>query len=106
MPDLSHYLLFVAAALVLLVIPGPAVIYIVTRSIDQGRRAGLMSVLGVAVGSVVHVTAAALGLSALLPSSTISFPSVNSLFPAYFIFLVHPTSFNPHHPTPPASRTT
>ncbi len=87
MPDLSHYLLFVAAALVLLVIPGPAVIYIVTRSIDQGRRAGLMSVLGVAVGSVVHVTAAALGLSALLLSSTIAFPSVKYLGAAYLIFL-------------------
>jgi threonine/homoserine/homoserine lactone efflux protein len=87
MPDLSHYLLFVAAALVLLVIPGPAVLYIVARSIDQGRRAGLMSVFGVAVGSVVHVTAAALGLSALLLSSTIAFQSVKYLGAAYLIFL-------------------
>ena len=87
MPDLSHYLLFVAAALVLLFIPGPAVIYIVTRSIDQGRRAGLMSVLGVAVGSVVHVTAAALGLSGLLLSSTIAFQSVKYLGAAYLVFL-------------------
>jgi threonine/homoserine/homoserine lactone efflux protein len=87
MPDLYHYMLFIAAALVLLVIPGPAVLYIVTRSIDQGRAAGLMSVLGVAVGSMVHVTAAALGLSALLLSSSIAFESVKYLGAAYLIFL-------------------
>ena len=68
-------------------IPGPAVLYIVTRSIDQGRAAGLMSVLGVAVGSMVHVTAAALGLSALLLSSSIAFESVKYLGAAYLIFL-------------------
>ena len=87
MPDLSHYMLFIAAALVLLVIPGPAVLYIVTRSVDQGRRAGFMSVLGVAVGSMIHVTAAALGLSALLLSSSIAFESVKYLGAAYLIFL-------------------
>jgi threonine/homoserine/homoserine lactone efflux protein len=87
MPDLSHYMLFVAAALVLLVVPGPAVLYIVARSIDQGRRAGLMSVLGVAVGSMFHVTAAALGLSALLVSSTAAYESVKYVGAAYLIFL-------------------
>jgi threonine/homoserine/homoserine lactone efflux protein len=87
MPDLSHYMLFVAAALVLLVVPGPAVLYIVARSIDQGRRAGLMSVLGVAVGSMFHVTAAALGLSALLVSSTAAYESVKYVGTAYLIFL-------------------
>jgi threonine/homoserine/homoserine lactone efflux protein len=87
MPDLSHYMLFVAAALVLLVVPGPAVLYIVARSVDQGRRAGLMSVLGVAVGSMFHVTAAALGLSALLLSSTAAYQSVKYVGAAYLIFL-------------------
>jgi threonine/homoserine/homoserine lactone efflux protein len=87
MPDMSHYMLFVAAALVLLVVPGPAVLYIVARSMDQGRRAGLLSVLGVAVGSMFHVTAAALGLSALLVSSTVAYESVKYIGAAYLIFL-------------------
>jgi threonine/homoserine/homoserine lactone efflux protein len=87
MPDLSHYAFFVVAAIVLNATPGPGVIYIVTRSIDQGRRAGLMSVLGVAVGAIFHVTAAALGLSALLLSSSIAFASVKYLGAAYLIFL-------------------
>ena len=87
MPDLSHFTFFVVTAIMLNAIPGPAVLYIVTRSIDQGRAAGLMSVLGVAVGSMVHVTAAALGLSALLLSSSIAFESVKYLGAAYLIFL-------------------
>jgi len=87
MRDLSHFMLFVAAAIALNAMPGPAVIYIVTRSIHQGRAAGLMSVLGVAVGAMVHVTAAALGLSALLLSSSIAFESVKYLGAAYLIFL-------------------
>jgi threonine/homoserine/homoserine lactone efflux protein len=106
MPDLSHYLLFVAAALVLLVIPGPAVLYIVARSIDQGRRAGLMSVFGVAVGSVVHVTAAALGLSALLLSSTIAFQSVKYLGAAYLIFLGVQKFVQREHSTPAVEQET
>jgi threonine/homoserine/homoserine lactone efflux protein len=87
MPELSRYALFLVAALVLLVTPGPAVLYIVTRSIDQGRRAGLMSVFGVAVGSMIHVAAAALGLSALLASSAVAFNSVRYVGAAYLVFL-------------------
>ena len=87
MPSLSTYALFLAAALTLLVIPGPAIIYIVTRSIDQGRRAGLVSVLGIAVGSVFHIIAASLGLSALLASSAVAFNGVRYLGAAYLIFL-------------------
>src|ERR1043166_10195795 len=87
MPSFSTYLLFLAAALALLVVPGPAIIYIVTRSIDQGRRAGLVSVLGIAVGSLFHIIAAALGLSALLASSAVAFNSVRYLGAAYLIFL-------------------
>jgi threonine/homoserine/homoserine lactone efflux protein len=65
LPDPSRLGLFVAAALVLLLTPGPAVLYIVTRSVDQGRRAGLVSVLGVHAGTLLHVAAAAAGLSAV-----------------------------------------
>jgi len=87
LPDLSTLLLFSTAAIALLVVPGPAVLYIVTRSIDQGRSAGLVSVLGIHVGSVVHVAAAAFGLSALLVSSAVAFSAVKYLGAAYLVWL-------------------
>ncbi len=65
--------LFIPAALALIVIPGPVVLYIITRSVDQGRRAGLVSVVGSEIGNLCHVVAAALGLSAVLLSSTLAF---------------------------------
>jgi len=76
MPDGQTATVFVIAALVLLITPGPAVLYIVTRSIDQGRTAGIVSVLGVQVGTLLHVVAAALGASALLASSALAFTIV------------------------------
>jgi threonine/homoserine/homoserine lactone efflux protein len=86
-PDFSSLGLFVAAALVLLLTPGPAVLYIVSRSVDQGRRAGLVSMLGVHVGTLVHVAAAAGGLSALLATSATAFGVVKYLGAAYLVFL-------------------
>jgi threonine/homoserine/homoserine lactone efflux protein len=79
--------LFLAAALVLLLIPGPAVIFIVARSVERGRRAGLVSALGAASGSLFHIAAAALGLSALLLSSALAFSVVKYLGAAYLIVL-------------------
>ena len=64
-PDPPAIGLFVVAALALLIVPGPAVLYVVARSIHHGRRAGLASVLGIHVGTLVHIAAATLGLSAL-----------------------------------------
>jgi threonine/homoserine/homoserine lactone efflux protein len=87
LPDPSSLGLFVAAALVLLLTPGPAVLYIVTRSLDQGRRAGLVSVLGVHAGTLVHVAAAAAGLSAVLAASATAFAVVKYLGAAYLVFL-------------------
>ena len=87
MPDLSALILFVIAAGVLLVTPGPAVLYIVARSVDQGRMAGIVSTLGVGLGSLVHVIAAALGVSALLVSSALAFNIVKYLGAAYLIYL-------------------
>jgi threonine/homoserine/homoserine lactone efflux protein len=87
MPSLTSLLLFAAASIALLIVPGPSVLYIVTRSVSQGRRAGLISVLGVHAGSVVHVTAAALGLSALLASSATAFTIVKYLGAAYLVWL-------------------
>ena len=85
MPGPSTLALFSLAAITLLVIPGPAVLYIVTRSVDEGRTAGLASVLGVHMGTAVHVAAAALGLSALLVASSTAFTVVKLAGAAYLI---------------------
>jgi threonine/homoserine/homoserine lactone efflux protein len=84
-PDLASLGLFVAAALALLLVPGPAVLYIVARSIDQGRAAGLVSVLGVHIGSLVHVAAAAIGISSLIVSSAVAFSVVKYAGAAYLV---------------------
>ena len=87
MPDPSTLVLFAAAALALIVVPGPAVLYIVAQSIDRGRLAGIVSALGVAVGGLVHVTAAAIGLSSLLVSSATAFAVVKYAGAAYLLGL-------------------
>jgi len=78
---------FVATCLALLAIPGPAVLYIVSRSIDQGRAAGLLSVLGVTTGTLVHIAAAAIGLSSLVLASTVAFSAVRYAGAVYLVFL-------------------
>lgn len=79
--------IFLLAALTLLLTPGPAVLYIVARSMDQGRVAGLVSVLSVEIGNFIHVLAATLGLSALLLSSALAFDVVKYLGAAYLVYL-------------------
>ena len=68
-------------------IPGPAVLYVVSRSIGHGRVAGLVSVLGIVVGTLCHVVAAALGISAVLASSVLAFQFVKYLGAGYLIYL-------------------
>ena len=87
MPALSTYALFLAAGIGLLAIPGPAVLYVVGRSIDQGRRAGLVSVLGISTGTLVHITAATVGLSSLVLASAVAFNAVKYVGAAYLVFL-------------------
>src|SRR5919109_4104406 len=87
MPSLSTYAVFLGTCLVLLAIPGPAVLYVVSRSVDQGRRAGLASVAGIATGTVVHVTLATIGLSSLVLASRAAFDAVRYAGAAYLIFL-------------------
>ncbi len=87
MPALSTIAFFLLAALGLLLLPGPAVLYIITRSVAQGRRAGLASVLGIELASLTHAVAAALGLSALLLTSAFVFSVVKYLGAAYLIYL-------------------
>jgi threonine/homoserine/homoserine lactone efflux protein len=87
MPSLSTYALFIATALALLAIPGPAVLYVVGRSIDQGRTAGLASVLGITTGTIVHITAATVGLSSLVLASRVAFDAVRYAGAAYLVLL-------------------
>jgi threonine/homoserine/homoserine lactone efflux protein len=87
MPDATTFALFAAACLAFLAIPGPSVFYIVTRSLVQGRRAGVTSMLGVQAGGMVHVVAAAFGLSALIASSAAAFTVVKYAGAAYLVFL-------------------
>lgn len=87
MPALSTIGLFLLAALGLLLLPGPSVLYIITHSVAQGRRAGLASVLGIELASLTHAVAAALGLSALLLTSALAFSVVKYMGAAYLIYL-------------------
>ncbi len=87
MPDAATFGLFVAAALALLLVPGPAVFYVVARGVEGGRVAGLVSCLGIEVGTLAHAAFAAVGLSALLTSSATAFAVVKWLGAAYLIWL-------------------
>jgi threonine/homoserine/homoserine lactone efflux protein len=87
MPDASQLALFALAALALLAIPGPAVLFIVAQSVGHGRRAGLVSVLGIHAGSLVHVAAATVGLSSLLVSSAEAYTAVKYAGAAYLVWL-------------------
>ena len=86
-PDPPAVGLFVVAALALLLVPGPAVLYVVARSIHEGRRAGLVSVLGIHVGTLAHIAAATVGLSALVVSSTVAFTVVKIAGAVYLVGL-------------------
>ena len=87
MIETSQLLFFMGAALALLLIPGPAVLYITARSASQGRVAGLVSVLAIESANFVQAVAAALGLSAILLSSALAFDVVKYLGAAYLIYL-------------------
>jgi threonine/homoserine/homoserine lactone efflux protein len=87
MPDLHTLTLFAAASALLIIMPGPAVIYIVARSVEHGRDAGLVSMLGVEAGNLTHGLAAAAGISALLASSAAAFSVVKYAGAAYLIYL-------------------
>jgi threonine/homoserine/homoserine lactone efflux protein len=87
MPAPSTLLLFAGASLALLAVPGPAVIYVVTRSLDQGRSAGIVSMLGVETGTFAYALAAAVGLTGLIAASEVGFTVVRYAGAAYLIYL-------------------
>jgi threonine/homoserine/homoserine lactone efflux protein len=85
--DAHTFAVFCLAALAILAVPGPAVLYIVTRSVDQGRSAGLASVLGIHVGTLFHLAFATLGLSAILVSSATAFTAVKLIGALYLVVI-------------------
>lgn len=87
MPALHDIVTFAVASLALLVIPGPAVIYILNRSVADGREVGLAAVAGLELGNLVHVLAASVGLSAVLATSATAFNVVKWLGAGYLIFV-------------------
>jgi threonine/homoserine/homoserine lactone efflux protein len=87
LPPWPLFAAFLAASLVLAVTPGPGVLYIVTRSLSQGRRSGLTSVAGVALGNLGNAIAATIGLAALLAVSSTAFLVVKYAGAAYLIYL-------------------
>lgn len=94
----SALVTFILAAVLLVVVPGPAVLYIIARSIDQGAKAGIVSALGIAVGAMGHMIAAILGISAILATSAVAFAAVKYLGAAYLIYLGVSTLW--HKPEP------
>jgi threonine/homoserine/homoserine lactone efflux protein len=86
-PSAHAFAVFIPAALVLLAIPGPAVLYIIATCVEGGRRHGLLSVAGVHIGSLIHVVAAVAGLSALIVSSAIAFSTVKYVGAAYLVYV-------------------
>ena len=87
LPELPALLTFMAASAALIAAPGPAVLYVVARSLDQGRKAGIVSVLGIGLGEQLQVLACAFGLGALLAASATAFTVVKYLGAAYLIYL-------------------
>jgi len=87
MPEWSTLILFAGAAAILVFTPGPNTLYIIARSVNQGRTAGLVSSLGVEAGTLIHIIAAAFGISALLVSSALAFNVVKYAGAAYLIYL-------------------
>jgi len=86
MPAPATLGLFAVASVILVVSPGPAVVYIVGEGIGGGRRAGIFAAFGIFAGGLIHVTAAALGLSALLAASTSAFTVLKLAGAGYLIF--------------------
>ena len=87
MPSFSTYAVFLTTAIVLLLVPGPAVLYVVTRSIEMGRSGGLASVAGITTGTIAYVGLATAGLSSLILASRVAFDAVKYAGAAYLFLL-------------------
>jgi threonine/homoserine/homoserine lactone efflux protein len=87
MPDIANFAVFLTAAVILALTPGPGIFYVLARNLQGGRPAGLASAFGTAVGGLVHVVAAALGLSVILATSALAFDLVRYAGAAYLLYL-------------------
>lgn len=87
MPDMATYGIFVTTAVAFLFVPGPAILYTIARSVDQGRAAGLVSAAGLSTGDVIQVAAATFGLSAVVAASAAAFTTVKYLGAVYLVYL-------------------
>lgn len=87
LPELENILLFIATASLLIIMPGPSILYITAQSVEHGFKAGLISMMGIAVGGLVHVLMAGIGISALLVSSAYIFSLLKTLGAIYLIYL-------------------
>lgn len=93
MPDINSFISFTIASFALLVIPGPAVLYVINRSVSDGRTIGLAGVVGIELGTFMHVLAATVGLSAILAASPNAFNAVKYCGAAYLVFIGFRTLF-------------
>jgi threonine/homoserine/homoserine lactone efflux protein len=85
--DSTRFLLFLTAAVLLAIAPGPGMLYVLARSLAGGRREGVLSAFGTFLGGMVHVFAAALGVSIVLAKSAVAFATVRYVGAAYLCFL-------------------
>ncbi|MBD2102756.1 LysE family translocator [Leptolyngbya sp. FACHB-261] len=99
MPHFSNLLLFVAAAIVLIMTPGPDTLYVLARTLGQGKMAGLVSALGICTGLLVHISAAVIGLSSLLMTSALAYNLVKYVGATYLVYLGLCTILNREHRT-------
>jgi threonine/homoserine/homoserine lactone efflux protein len=102
-PDSAHLGAFLAAAILLAIIPGPGMLYVIARSLADGTRTGLRSTAGTATGGLGHVLAAAAGLSALVTASAMAFETLRLAGAAYLIFLGIQILRGDDSPPPPSS---
>ncbi|GIC76949.1 LysE family translocator [Moritella sp. F3] len=89
MSDFNFWLLFLSTALALNIAPGPDLLYILTKTIANGKRVGIASALGVCSGALFHVASASLGLSAILASSSLAFTIVKYVGVGYLLYLAY-----------------
>lgn len=87
MPNDHTFALFLAATFAVLIVPGPSVVYVVARSLEQGRMAGIVSMLGLETGMLVHVLASATGVAALVASSDLAFTTLKLSGAGYLVLL-------------------
>lgn len=94
MDSLTYWLVFFSAALAINISPGPDLVYILSRTIAQGKKVGISSAMGIWTGAMVHVLAASLGLSTILATSVTAFSVVKYIGAGYLVYMGIQTLFS------------